>query len=59
MSRRPQFYPPELRRSVLELRQAGKSVNVLATEFSISPQTIANLVRKDAIDGGAATTLPS
>ena len=52
MAKHPRAHPPEFRRKILELVRAGRSLNALAKEFSISRQSIVNWVRQDDLDAG-------
>src|ERR1700722_4120651 len=52
MAKHPRAHPPEFRRKILELVRAGRSLNALAKEFSVSRQSIANWVRQDDLDAG-------
>jgi transposase len=52
MSRGRVPYPPEFRRQMIELVQAGKTPTQLAREFHCSAQTIANWVAQAARDAG-------
>jgi len=52
MSKHPRVYPPEFRHKVLELLQSGKSVQAVATQFSISRQTLVNWLKQDDQDAG-------
>jgi transposase-like protein len=45
-------YPPEFRRRVLDLVEAGRKVAEVAHDLGISGQTIYNWRRQDAIDRG-------
>ena len=48
----PYRYPPELRRRVLDLLAAGRSVASLSEDLGVSDQTIYNWRRQDLIDRG-------
>lgn len=45
-------YPPELRRKVLDLLKAGRSVAEVATELGVSDQTIYNWRNQELVDTG-------
>ena len=45
-------YPPEFRRRVLDLVEAGRKVAEVAEDLGISDQTIYNWRRQDRIDKG-------
>jgi len=48
----PRSYPPEFRRRVLDLLEAGRSVTEVARDLGISNQTIYTWRRQEAIDRG-------
>ena len=48
----PRGYPTEFRRKVLDLLNAGRTVNQLANDLQISGQTIYVWRRQEAIDAG-------
>lgn len=50
-------YPPEFRRRVLDLVEAGRKVADVAHDLGISDQTIYNWRRQDRIDRGLETGL--
>ena len=50
MSRRG--YPPEFRRRVLDLIEAGRKIAEVAEDLGISAQTIYNWRRQDRVDRG-------
>jgi transposase-like protein len=50
-------YPPEFRRRVLDLVEAGRKVTEVAHDLGISVQTIYNWRRQDRIDRGLETGL--
>ena len=45
-------YPPELRRKIVELYRAGRSIKSLAREFEPCSNTISNWVRQADLDDG-------
>ena len=45
-------YPPEFRQKVIELARSGRSLDELAREFSLAPQTVRNWCKQDALDAG-------
>ncbi len=45
-------YPPELRRQILDLVRAGRSVAELAREFEPTETTIRNWLKQDDLDSG-------
>src|SRR4051812_30117096 len=57
MSRRG--YPPEFRRRVLDLIEAGRTIAAVAEDVAISDQTIYNWRRQDRIDRGLEAGLSS
>jgi transposase len=57
MSRRR--YPPEFRRRVLDLIEAGRKISEIAADLGISDQTIYNWRRQDRIDSGMEPGLSS
>ena len=57
MSRRG--YPPEFRRRVLDLIEAGRTIAEVADDLGISDQTIYNWRRQDRIDRGLVPGLTS
>ena len=57
MSRRG--YPPEFRRRVLDLIEAGRKIADVAGDLGISDQTIYNWRRQDRIDRGLEAGLSS
>lgn len=50
-------YPPEFRRRVLDLVEAGRKVAEVAHDLGISDQTVYNWRRHDRIDRGLETGL--
>jgi transposase-like protein len=52
-------YPPEFRRRVLDLVEAGRKVAEIAEDLGISVQTIYNWRRQDRIDRGLETGMSS
>ena len=52
-------YPPELRRKVLDLVEAGRSVADVARDLEISDQSIYTWRRQDRIDRGLVPGLSS
>jgi len=52
-------YPPEFRRRVIDLLDAGRKVVDLARDLGISNQTIYAWRRQEAIDGGLVAGLTS
>ncbi|SDL82266.1 Transposase, partial [Nonomuraea maritima] len=52
-------YPPEFRRKVLDLLEAGRTATELACDLDISTQTIYNWRRQDRIDRGLEPGLTS
>jgi transposase-like protein len=50
-------YPPEFRRRVLDLVEAGRKVAEVAQDLGVSDQTIYNWRRQDRIDPGLETGL--
>jgi transposase-like protein len=52
-------YPPEFRRRVLDLVEAGRKVAEVAHDLGISGQTIYNWRRQDRIDRGLETGMSS
>jgi transposase-like protein len=52
-------YPPEFRRRVLDLVEAGRKVAEVAHDLGISDQTIYNWRRQDRIDRGLESGLSS
>ena len=55
MSRRG--YPPEFRRRVLDLIEAGRKIAEVADDLGISDQTIYSWRRQDRIDRGLEAVL--
>jgi transposase len=51
MARRP-TYPPEFRRRITDLARAGRSINSLSEEFTVSRQSIVNWLKQDDLDSG-------
>jgi transposase len=47
-----QAYPPEFRQKVVELAQAGRHPDELATEFSLARQTVRNWIKQFDLDAG-------
>jgi transposase len=45
-------YPPEFRQKVVELAQAGRHPDELATEFSLARQTVRNWISQADRDAG-------
>nr|WP_188196075.1 transposase [Nonomuraea sp. SYSU D8015] len=52
-------YPPEFRRKVLDLLEAGRTATELARDLDISTQTIYTWRRQDRIDRGLEPGLTS
>jgi transposase len=52
-------YPPEFRRKVLDLVEAGRSVAEVAGDLEISDQSIYTWRRQDRIDRGLVAVLTS
>jgi transposase len=52
MRKHPRSYPPEFRQKVIELARSGRSLDELAREFSLAPQTVRNWCKQDALDAG-------
>ena len=52
-------YPPEFRRRVLDLIEAGRRIADVAEDLGISDQTIYNWRRQDRIDRGLEAGLSS
>ncbi len=52
-------YPPEFRRKVLDLLEAGRSVADVAADLQISDQSIYSWRRQDRIDRGLVPGLTS
>ena len=52
-------YPPEFRRRVLDLIEAGRKIAEVATDLGISDQTIYTWRRQDRIDRGSEAGLSS
>jgi transposase-like protein len=52
-------YPPEFRRRVLDLVEAGRKVAEVAHDLGISVQTIYNWRRQDRVDRGLESGLSS
>jgi transposase-like protein len=52
-------YPPEFRRRVLDLVEAGRKAAEVAHDLGISVQTIYNWRRQDRIDHGLETGMSS
>jgi transposase-like protein len=52
-------YPPEFRRRVLDLVEAGRKVAEVAEDLGISVQTIYNWRRQDRIDRGLESGMSS
>jgi transposase len=52
-------YPPEFRRKVLDLVEAGRSVAEVASDLGISDQSIYTWRRQDRIDRGLVAGLSS
>jgi hypothetical protein len=48
----PRSYPPEFRRKVLDLLDAGRKVADVATDLDVTQQTIYNWRRQHLIDTG-------
>ena len=55
----PRSYPPEFRRKVLDLLNAGRTVAQVAAALQISDQTIYNWRRQELVDTGQEPGLPS
>jgi transposase-like protein len=55
----PKGYPPEFRRRVIDLVEAGRRVAEVAADLGISDQTIYNWRRQDRIDRGLEAGLTS
>jgi transposase len=52
MRKHPRSYPPEFRQKVIELARSGRSLDELAREFSLAPQTVRNWCKQHALDAG-------
>lgn len=52
-------YPPEFRRRVLDLVEAGRKVAEVAQDLGVSDQTIYNWRHQDRIDRGLETGMSS
>lgn len=52
-------YPPEFRRKVLDLIEAGRSITEVARDLGISEQSIYTWRRQDRIDRGLVPGLSS
>jgi transposase-like protein len=52
-------YPPEFRRKVLDLVEAGRPIAEVAKELGISAQSISTWRRQDRIDKGLLPSLSS
>ncbi len=48
-------YPPEFRQRIVELHEAGRTVQELAAEFEPSQQTIRNWIVQTHLDAGLRT----
>jgi transposase len=48
----PKRYPPEFRRRVLDLLDAGKKVAEVARDLEVSAQTVYNWRRQERVDRG-------
>ena len=48
-------YPPEFRHRIVELHEAGRTVQELAAEFEPSEQTIRNWIVQAHLDAGSRT----
>ena len=55
----PKGYPPEFRRRVIDLVEAGRRVAEVAADLGISDQRIYNWRRQDRIDRGLEAGLTS
>lgn len=55
----PRRYPPEFRRKVLDLIEAGRSVAEVAADLGVSGQAIYNWRRQERIDRGELAGLTS
>src|SRR5207249_3161557 len=55
----PRRYPPEFRRKVLDLIEAGRAVAEVAADLGVSGQTIYNWRAQDLIDRGERAGLRS
>lgn len=55
----PRSYPPEFRRKVLDLVEAGRPIKQIAELRGISDQTVYNWRRRHLIDTGRAPGIPS
>lgn len=54
----PRSYPPEFRRKVLDMVEAGRPIKQIAEMLGISDQTIYNWRRQHLIDTGHASGIP-
>lgn len=59
MPRTRPAYPPEFRRQIVELVQAGRTPEELAKEFEPSAQTIRTWAHQDRVDAGDRPGLTS
>jgi transposase len=50
--KRPHAYPPDFRQKVVELAQAGRRLDDLASEFGLGRQTVCNWVKQADLDTG-------
>lgn len=50
--KRPHAYPPDFRQKVVELAQAGRRLDDLASEFGLGRQTVRNWVKQADLDTG-------
>jgi transposase-like protein len=55
----PRSYPPEFRRRVLALVEAGRPIGQIATDLGVSDQTIYGWRRQQLIDSGRLLVLTS
>ena len=55
----PRSYPPEFRRKVLDLVEAGRPIKQVAELLGVSNQTIYTWRRQHLIDTGRAPGIPS
>lgn len=55
----PRSYPPEFRRKVLDLVEAGRPIKQIAELLGVSDQTIYNWRKQHLIDTGRAPGIPS
>jgi transposase len=55
----PRSYPLEFRLNVIDLARSGRHVDDLASEFSLSPQTIRNWLKQADLDAGRRNDGPT